>query len=327
MTQAGRDIRMTAGGMRTVLAETDFSPEGKETVVGFMPESLSYRQEGEVPAGSIPTTGEGGQRRSSAGTSKTGKTASAKESRHSAVSAADATRTTSHQASHGLRPGRTVSGGTADRSGGAAATPLTLSSRKPGRMFLSAVRGDIRMLRQTKAAGKTEEAPVSGGELAPEQLVYPGVGGELAGITRAAVSGGDAVEQPVDLRLHQPPIQEGAKETPPPVKSDYISSLPDWAQRFLRENPAAAGESQGSGMGVSRSITTVAQPQQEMVSWTAPDYPQQPPAQMSFRESGRKEESRREELHMSDAEIRRAADKVYELIEDRIRRERRLLGF
>ena len=53
-----------------------------------------------------------------------------------------------------------------------------------------------------------------------------------------------------------------------------------------------------------------------------------PEAPMAYREKEQNDQTREAgEVRISDAEIRRAADKVYHMIEERIRRERRRLGF
>ena len=67
--------------------------------------------------------------------------------------------------------------------------------------------------------------------------------------------------------------------------------------------------------------------QEETVQWTAPNY-RPPAAPLAYRE--KKEDGRPKgepEPHISDAELQRTADRVYRMIEDRIRRERRRLGF
>ena len=59
------------------------------------------------------------------------------------------------------------------------------------------------------------------------------------------------------------------------------------------------------------------------------DLPQLPPSQATITHREKKQEEgpkAAQEVHISEAEIQRTADRVYRIIEDRIRRERRRLG-
>lgn len=108
-------------------------------------------------------------------------------------------------------------------------------------------------------------------------------------------------------------------------ESDYVRSLPDWARRFLK---SGGTDSQAARpMGVARDIASLPRSETEdTVEWTAPGYspPQSP---ITYREKAREEQPRKvQEIRITDAEIRRTADQVYRIIEDRIRRERRRLG-
>lgn len=126
--------------------------------------------------------------------------------------------------------------------------------------------------------------------------------------------------QPADARQSQgaAPRQSGGAVD--------LQNLPDWAKRFLREG-APTGPS-GRTMGVARDIASLPPPETgDSVHWTAPSY-QPPEAPMAYRE--REQAPRRQEpsqVHISDVEIQRTADQVYRLIEERLRRERRRLGF
>ena len=65
-----------------------------------------------------------------------------------------------------------------------------------------------------------------------------------------------------------------------------------------------------------------------MVEWTAPGW-QPPTAPTQLRErpqSTQPAAAQPQAVHISEAEIKRTADRVYKIIEDRIRRERRRLG-
>ena len=120
------------------------------------------------------------------------------------------------------------------------------------------------------------------------------------------------------------PGRGGGPVQPRPGESYYLRSLPDWAQRFLRSGPAETPA--GRSMGVARDIASLPR-QGDTVAWTAPDY-RPPQAATVHREKGGGEGPQtRQEVRVSDAEIQRTADKVYRMIEERLRRERRRLGF
>ena len=110
-----------------------------------------------------------------------------------------------------------------------------------------------------------------------------------------------------------------------PGESPFVRSLPDWARRFL-----ASGTDSGSAtqtMGVARSITSLPQPEpEESIQWSAPNF-RPPEAQIAYRQKEKGETAQETtEVRISDADLQRAADRVYHMIEDRIRRERRRLG-
>ena len=77
-------------------------------------------------------------------------------------------------------------------------------------------------------------------------------------------------------------------------------------------------------MGTARNIASLpSQGEGDAVQWTAPNY-RPPAAPMTYREKPGREE--RQAPRISEAELQRTADRVYRMIEDRIRRERRRLG-
>ena len=64
----------------------------------------------------------------------------------------------------------------------------------------------------------------------------------------------------------------------------------------------------------------------EMVEWSAPNY--KPNVPLEHREKRKEERPQKpQQIHLSEAEIQRAADRVYRILEDRIREERIRLGF
>lgn len=121
-----------------------------------------------------------------------------------------------------------------------------------------------------------------------------------------------------------PDPAQTAGESASPAESAYVKSLPDWARRFLREGAAQSVQS----MGTARNIASLpSQGEGDAVQWTAPNY-RPPAAPMTYREKPGREERQagQQAPRISEAELQRTADRVYRMIEDRIRRERRRLG-
>ena len=187
---------------------------------------------------------------------------------------------------------------------------------------------------------RTEPGGGEGAEaLLPGSLTWrqPGSAGE-SGVpegrtAQAAMAGEDprpaaAPFQPEPLTYASGPQADTRPKTPPPQSGGAVDlqNLPDWAKRFLREGaPTGPG---GRTMGVARDIASLPPPETgDSVHWTAPGY-QPPEAPMAYRERERTPQRREPgQIHISDAEIQRTADQVYRLIEERLRRERRRLGF
>ena len=165
--------------------------------------------------------------------------------------------------------------------------------------------------------GSAGEIGFSGGQMAQAPMA-----GES---TRPA---GAAPFQPEPLTYVSSPQADTQPKTPPPQSGGAVDlqNLPDWAKRFLREG-APTGPS-GRTMGVARDIASLPPPETgDSVHWTAPSY-QPPEAPMAYREREQAPQRRESgEIRISDAEIQRTADQVYRLIEERLRRERRRLGF
>jgi hypothetical protein len=113
------------------------------------------------------------------------------------------------------------------------------------------------------------------------------------------------------------------------AQQDNTESLPPWAKELLEKSGVtdtttqiAAFNGQQAGSSGGRQIT-----------WTAPGAgagtqsrtADEGPAQIEYRErSGSEETPYRPQI--SDAEIQRTADKVYRIIEERLRRELRRSG-
>ena len=129
---------------------------------------------------------------------------------------------------------------------------------------------------------------------------------------------------PVPAGAAPPDPAQTAGESGSPAESAYVKSLPDWARRFLREGAAQSVQS----MGTARNIASLpSQGEGDAVQWTAPNY-RPPAAPMTYREKPGREERQagQQAPRISEAELQRTADRVYRMIEDRIRRERRRLG-
>ena len=150
----------------------------------------------------------------------------------------------------------------------------------------------------------------------PAQQGQPQAGGEA--LTPLTLSYGPA--QPAS----SPPPDPAAGTGQPAEESDYVRSLPDWARRFLKNSAGSPGE---HTMGVARDIAALPHPAPEdTVQWTAPNY-RPPEAPVTLREKPQQTSpAQAQAVHIPEAEIQRTADRVYRMLEDRIRRERRRLG-
>ncbi len=187
-----------------------------------------------------------------------------------------------------------------------------------------------------QAAGTVLPAELTLNQPAPtgtSPTVFPAAQAETgAPIAEAAAGRSTSLAEPLSLTYG--PAQ-GNLSPPPPEpqpggepfqeeESEFVRSLPDWARRFLKQSRSPSAP---HTMGVARDIATVPPPQQaENVQWTSPNY-HPPQATITHREKKQEEGPKAaQEVHISEAEIQRTADRVYRIIEDRIRRERRRLG-
>lgn len=138
-----------------------------------------------------------------------------------------------------------------------------------------------------------------------------------------------AAEAPAPAAGGQKPVQSS-------MESDYVRELPDWARRFLREGAPQTREEAvrrldagtEQTMGTAQNIAVLPSFSEEAgtaFQWTAPDT--RAPAPVEYREPRRQQElSQPQSIRISEAEVQRTADRVYRIIEDRIRRERWRLG-
>ena len=147
---------------------------------------------------------------------------------------------------------------------------------------------------------------------------------EAAGLPPAADRGGDGL-RPVALTYV--PAHLGSPPPPPALDSDYVRSLPQWARDFLHSSPASPAVP--PVVTTARPISSQPAPAAEQVEWSAPAL-RRPPAPAAETALRQREEPRRDAARqparLSDTELRRTADKVYQLLEARLRQERRRLG-
>ncbi len=122
------------------------------------------------------------------------------------------------------------------------------------------------------------------------------------------------------------PAQAGYSESP------YVQSLPGWARDFLRDSFEPTKQSQpaqpkpGSPAAQGQPGASPARPQAQPASqmvWTAPGYTGAT-ARMTHKKKPEPQET--PPLRFSDAEIRRMANQVYTIIQDRLKRDQRRLG-
>ena len=207
-------------------------------------------------------------------------------------------------------------------------SPLTVAAEdiRVGRRFTKVY---------TPLGAEAEEEPSLAGVLPPLTLEERQTSqGQPVGETprniqrRSAARRAETASQPVELTYG--PSQQPAEQAPAQAtkkadsqgESDYVRNLPDWARRFLKES--WSGHAGTQEMSVARNISTQ-QGGEETVQWTAPNYRPAPP--MDHREKRQEEPKRPQQVHISEAEIQRTADRVYRILEDRIREERIRLGF
>lgn len=204
----------------------------------------------------------------------------------------------------------------------------------PSPGFLSH-RGDRSLADSVPPSGRNGErvpfAPANGGRETPLSQRTP----DTQALPKQPVGEGGWPEQVELSYLPQQPGAEQPQSAPPPAQpamdSEYVRSLPGWAQNFLKEGrPGAETSGSGTQMGVARSIATLptGTAQQEQVTWTAPQANQanRRPAEITYKQKEEPQDQTAQTGRMSDSELRRTADKVYQMIEERIRRERRRLG-
>ena len=201
---------------------------------------------------------------------------------------------------------------------------------------------------ETKQVQQTEEA-------APSETVRP-----QSAIPGDSLRGDRPWKDQVSLTYTQPlrdsqqePAEPGRQETQTGrVEPMGVQNLPSWAQDMLRRTGGISNDSfsgpgtirfdagrsgvqtsAGGTIGGNRTFPPSGTGKQ--ITWTAPGYPgslpSQPgpsgPTQMVFRDRGNEPENGLPQRRgMDEKELRKTADKVYRLIEERLRKELRRGG-
>ena len=208
------------------------------------------------------------------------------------------------------------------------------ADRRPGPRKVGTTARDIRVSSGAVRMDRPGEPlrPLASAEMTLNQPEAAKPDPHAPGTVKAAdARGGTVLNSPAapmePLSLTYGPAQGTAQpqqpQEEPEEESDYVRSLPDWARRFLKTSRSAPA---AQNMGVARDISSLPAPQTEEIEWTAPGY-QLPQAPMAYREKKQERPAApAPETHISDAEIQRTADKVYRMIEDRLRLERQRLG-
>lgn len=114
------------------------------------------------------------------------------------------------------------------------------------------------------------------------------------------------------------PGPTGASPAPKPTPTETpAEQLPAWAQRFFKQ----------SSDSILPSLVKSAPPptQSRQIEWTAPNTMPRP-ANLVYQEPASKSQLPSPSARLSDHELRRAADKVYHMIEERLRKELRRSG-
>ena len=338
---AAAQKRVSAPGLASDAVRAGEQPGAHRTMPGPVGEELAYRMEEER------------------GEAAEGRRAARPGTPSRQMSSREAERGTAHAGQARSIPGTAarLSGIGASASGAPRLAEVGAAAQHP--RWGETVSGrDIRILPALRTAENTP--PAAGHSALAAEAALPGEGAELAhraGLEMGAQPGGESRApsgrqpvrapggvfrapsgasagrgaEPVELTYGPAaPAAEpaGAPKQPPAVhaaeESEYVQSLPDWARRFLRESGGQGGQSH---MGTARDISALPRPAQgeETVRWTASGY--RPPAPITYREKNREAETRQAAApRLSEGELQRAADKIYRIIEDRIRQERRRLG-
>ena len=120
-------------------------------------------------------------------------------------------------------------------------------------------------------------------------------------------------------------LPAGAEKAESSAESDYIRQLPDWARRFLNREKDNTIPTAISDTAPQTAGQTISSQNPQTVRWSSPAYSEPAPTELRPAISPR-QESAETQTGLTRSDLERAADQVYRMIEDRVRRERRRLG-
>lgn len=238
---------------------------------------------------------------------------------------------------HGPAPGN--AGGAAQADAGLVYRTDTAQERQNGlpvqaKAIVTAAAGHGQPSERLRTALRRSTEEILARPMKPVQttLVRPQQAGNTAAVrpmetfTDAALQPGETASRLAAVmdgnELSYLPLQPAEQKTDQKASSQ-ASALPDWAQRFLQQ-PAGADRQNTQRFSAVQQQPAAVLPGQ--IEWTAPGaVPKAAP--IVFRENKQPEAQHpAAPARLSDSELRRAADKVYRMIEDRLRRELRRSG-
>ncbi len=238
---------------------------------------------------------------------------------------------------HGSAPGN--AGGAAQADAGLVYRTDTAQERQNGlpvqaKAIVTAAAGHGQPSERLRTALRRSTEEILARPMKPVQttLVRPQQAGNTAAV-RPIETFTDAALQPGETASRRAAVMDGNELSYLPLQpaeqktdqkaSSQTSALPDWAQRFLQQ-PAGADRQNTQRFSAVQQQTAAVPPGQ--IEWTAPGaVPKAAP--IVFRENKQPEAQHpAAPARLSDSELRRAADKVYRMIEDRLRRELRRSG-
>lgn len=238
---------------------------------------------------------------------------------------------------HGSAPGN--AGGAAQADAGLVYRTDTAQERQNGlpvqaKAIVTAAAGHGQPSDRLRTALRRSTEEILARPMKPVQttLVRPQQAGNTAAV-RPMETFTDAALQPGETASRRAAVMDGNELSYLPLQpaeqktdqkaSSQASALPDWAQRFLQQ-PAGADRQNTQRFSAVQQQPAAVPPGQ--IEWTAPGaVPKAAP--IVFRENKQPEAQHpAAPARLSDSELRRAADKVYRMIEDRLRRELRRSG-
>jgi len=117
--------------------------------------------------------------------------------------------------------------------------------------------------------------------------------------------------------------------TPQAAESAYVKNLPEWAQTFLKNGYQPGSKNVRETAPAAQPSAPQGIQQQAQISWSNPRAEAMRSQSVPVQEIALKknEPKEPETARISEAEIRHTADRVYKIIEERLRKERRRNGW